>query len=555
MTLYLRRPLVGLCAGTGVFLAASPLALAVDVPVDLHVDRVTVYREAAAVTRTGQVEIPAGTHRLIVRGLPASIDSKTLRVAVDSSTVRLGGIEVERINEGKFASEAERELRRKLEDAGDRRQAVVDDVQTAQTQLKLLDSLASNPAGSPTKASVDGTNLGAVLGTMSASSSAAHRRVREANLQLRAVDREIEKLKADVAKVATQSKQSTEIRTAIEASTASTSTVSVTYMIENAGWTWIYEARLDTKTKRMSLDRQGQLQQGSGEDWKNVEVVLTTAQPEGDVATPVVDSQFLDLEEPQPAERSLARAGMFAKAAAAPAAAPPGLEEVVVTGAKRHAREAATDYMVEYQIPGRVTVLADREPRLYPISSDAFDVDLVARVVPGVSRAAHLEAAFKFERDVPLESGQLQLYRDGAFVGEADTKSFLPGAEVRMPFGADQRVRVAVHDEAAQSAQRGVISKQTIRETRRRYDITNYHPAPIAVEVVDRVPVSKHSDVKVEILKGATEPTTKDLDGKAGVMLWKFVAAPQKAVSIRQYYSIQYPRDRTLATSDEKQSE
>ena len=552
MTIYPRRPLFGLCAGAGAFLSVNPYALALDVPVDLHVDRVTVYQQAAAVTRTGRVEIPAGTHRLVVRGLPASIESKMLRVAVDTPTVRLGGIEVQRINEGKFASEAERELRHKLEEAGDRRQAVLDEVQTAQTQLKLLDSLASNPAGSPTKASVDGANLGAVLGTISAGSSAAHRRVREANLQLRTADREIEKLKADLAKVATQSKQSTEIRTSIEASAASTSTVSVTYMVGDAGWRWIYEARLDTTTKRMSLERQGQLGQGSGEDWKNVEVVLTTAQPEENVATPIVASQFLDLAEPQPAPRMRALAGAFVQSA--PAAAPLA-EEVVVTAQKRQARESATDYMVEYQIPGRVTVLADREPRLYPISSDAFDVDLVARVVPSASRAAHLEAAFKFERDVPLESGQLQLYRDGAFVGEADTKAFLPGAEVRMPFGADQRVRVAVHDEAAQSAQRGVISKQTIKETRRRYDITNYHPAAIQVEVIDRVPVSKHSDVKVEILKGATEPTTKDFEGKAGVMLWKFSATPQKPVAIHQYYSVQYPRDRILETSETNDAE
>ena len=248
---------------------------------------------------------------------------------------------------------------------------------------------------------------------------------------------------------------------------------------------------------------------------------------------------------------------MEAKLGFAPAAAgsPARLEEVAVTGTRRSARESATDYMAEYQIPGRVTVLADREPRLYPIAGDSFDVDLVARVVPGASRAAHLEAAFKYDRDVPLESGRLQLYRDGAFVGEADAKVFLPGADVRMPFGADQRVRVAVHDEAAQSAQRGLISKQTIKETRRRYDITNYHASPIVVEVIDRIPVSRHADVKVEILKGATEPTTKDLDGKAGVMLWKFESAPQKTVAIRQYYSVQYPKDRRLEVSGGNESD
>jgi uncharacterized protein (TIGR02231 family) len=542
------RALTGRIGCWTALLCSTAAAFAADVPAELRVDRVTVYREGAVVTRSGEVDIPAGSHRLVIKGLPASIEAKTLRVAVASPAVRLGGIEVARLNEGKFASEAERELRQRIEASNDQRQVVQDEIATAQLQLKLLESLAASPAGSPTKASVDGGNLGSVLATMATNSSAARRRVRDANLQLRAIDRELERLKADLAKVATHSKQSTEIYTALEASAAATATVSVSYTVADAGWQWIYEARLDTKTKRVTLERQGQVQQGSGEDWKNVEVTLTTALPSNDIATPVVGSLFVNLEEPRPPQEPFAEAKLM-RAAAAPASI--AANQAVVTAAKRTALVSATEYLAEYRVPGRVTLLADREPRLYPIGEDAFDVDLVARIVPSASRAAHLEAAFKYERDVPIERGRLQLYRDGAFVGEAESRVFLPGADVRMPFGADERIRVEVHDEQAQSAQRGVISKQTIKETRRRYDITNYHPAPIAVEVIDRVPVSRHADVRVEILKGATEPTARDLDGKAGVLQWKFEAQPQKTVAIRHYYSVQFPKDRRLTEAVE----
>ena len=63
--------------------------------------------------------------------------------------------------------------------------------------------------------------------------------------------------------------------------------------------------------------------------------------------------------------------------------------------------------------------------------------------------------------------------------------------------------------------------------------------------------MSKNEDVKVEVLKGATEPTTKDLDGKAGVYLWKFNAEPNKTVSIRHYYVVKYPKDRVLESTEE----
>ena len=103
------------------------------------------------------------------------------------------------------------------------------------------------------------------------------------------------------------------------------------------------------------------------------------------------------------------------------------LEEIAVTGARRPAAASSTDYVAEYKIPSRVSLLADREPRLYPIAEDGFDVDLVARVVPAPSRAAHLEAVFKYQEQLPIEAGQLQLYRDGDYVGAADIPAFLPG--------------------------------------------------------------------------------------------------------------------------------
>jgi uncharacterized protein (TIGR02231 family) len=551
----MRLRLAGLFQGVTLALAGVAPGLAADVSADLHIDRVTVYRQGAVVTRAGEVAIPAGSHRLIVRGLPASIDSKTLRVTVEGGAVQLGGVELAKINEGRFVSETERELRSKIEETGDQRVVIQDDVSTAETQLKLLDSLATNPVGSTTRASVDGANLATVLTTMATSASAARKRVRDARLRLRSLDRELEKMKADLAKVATQSKQSTEVRASIDAAGAVTVSVAVSYTIEDSGWDWIYQARLNTEKKRISLDRQGSVRQGSGEDWKNVALTLTTALPADDVATPQISSLFLDLQVPPPSRNETfgmaAKRSAIAQVASPAVAAPPAaLQEIAVTAARRQAAASSTDYIAEYKIPSRVSLIADREPRLYPIAEDEFDVDLVARIVPSASHVAHLESVFKYQSHLPIEAGQLELYRDGAYVGEAETQAFLPGAEVRMPFGADERIRVAVRNEQAQSGQRGVIAKQTVKETRQRFEVTSFHPGPIPVEIIDRIPVSKNADIHVEILKGATEATVKDFEGKPGLLLWKFDAPAQQAVSIRHYYSVQYPSGRELEQSE-----
>jgi uncharacterized protein (TIGR02231 family) len=518
---------------------------AADIAAELRIDEVTVYTQGAMVTRKGAANFPMGSHRLLIKGLPADIDSKLLRVMVGSNAVRLGSVEVTTVNEGQYVADKERELRAQIEAKTDQRAAIQDEIDTAQTQLKLLDSLAANPTGGANgSAAVNGANLGTVLTSIGSNAATARTKVRNNKLRQRAIDRDIETLKAELAKVATNRKQSTEVAVNVDVSAGANAPVSVVYPVQDASWHWVYQARLDTTSKKLSLERQGQVEQGSGEDWKNVQLTLTTARPDEDINTPVVNPQFLDLQVPQPVAPAPMVRGVMKSAAANDLQ----LEETIVTG---EARVASTQYLVEYQVPSRVTLNADNQERLFPISDESFDTQLVARIVPNQSRRAYLEATFKYERDTPIEAGELQLYRDGAYVGAAQTQAFLPGADVRMPFGADERIKVVVRDEAAKSDQSSIFGKQISKETKQRFEITSYHAGSILVEVIDRVPVSKNSDIKVEVLKGATDPTTKDMEGKSGVYLWQLNAEPQKTAVIRHYYVVKYPKDRVLESSEE----
>jgi len=405
-------------------------AAAADLTPEARIERVTVYRQGATVTRVGEVAIPVGTQRLIFRGLPADVDPDTLQVSVANPGVQLNGIELVRINEGNFVSEPERELRRRIEEAGDQQTLLKDEIATAQNQLKLLDSLAANPAGGANKAGVDSANLAAVLGAMATGEVTARKHIREANVQTRAIDARVEQLKAELAKIATTSKQSTELRAAVVANAPLNATVALSYRVANAGWEWIYQARLDTAAKQLRLDRQASVTQGSGEDWKNVDLNLTTALPSGDVGTPVVGSVFLDFRAPPLQSNLLFKRSAVAAAQSPPAAAGAALQDIAVTGARRQKAEAiATEYVADYRVPARVSVLADRQARLFPIGENAFDVGLVARIVPSADHQAHLEAVFKYTDALPIEAGELALYRDGAYVGAAASQAFLPGAD------------------------------------------------------------------------------------------------------------------------------
>ncbi len=209
---------------------------------------------------------------------------------------------------------------------------------------------------------------------------------------------------------------------------------------------WLYEARLDTQTKRMTLFRQAAIRQGSGEDWVNAEVSVTTAKPRQNAGTPPVKSVFLRLQDYAPSSSEL--------------------QEIVVTGSRRGGgrrnasaeddvegtplittEEFATEFVQDFRVPSRVSINADRQTRVYPVSEETFDTDLRrarrdGRGSDGATRSGVPLRAGNTDRSGPLAALSRRRLR-----GRGESALLLPGSDVRVPFGVDERIRIVVRDE------------------------------------------------------------------------------------------------------------
>jgi uncharacterized protein (TIGR02231 family) len=541
------RSRVAICS---VFFLWTANVVAADIAVQTKIDQVTVYRKTATITRIATIELTPGEDRLIVSGLPDKLDPSALRLAVENSSVRLGGIELQRVIDTKFVTDSERMLRERIERLQDQKTVFEDTIATAQTQLQLLEAMAQSPGAKSERPAVDGASLANVLATVGTGSTNARTAIRDAKLKLRDLDNQLTATQQELAKVQTANKATTEVRATIGVAAAVTAPVSVEYQIDDAGWDWSYEARLDSRTQKVSLFKQALVQQGSGEAWNNVELSVTTSRPTHDAATPSIASLYVDLQEPERDEM---------------------LEEIVVTGLRRgrssrrsrddtvaaedvgrfsDAEVSATDFMADYRIPGRVTVAADRQTRVYPIGEIDVDVELVARAVMFVEHAARLEAKFTYAGEVPLDAGRVQIFRDGAFIGFASLPAVLPGSDVRMPFGIDEMIRIAVREQPSASGRRGFMNDKRVEESRRIFEITSFHTSALPIEITDRIPVPRNSDIKVEVLEEATQPTVRNLDDKPGILLWSLPGTPRKVEKIQHYYAVRYPRDYQLSKSE-----
>lgn len=517
-----------------------------DIEVTAPIDAVTVFVSGAEVTRRGEVTIPAGGHRLIISDLPPRIDPARLQVSLDNANVRLGNLQLKEVYAAELSGEEELRLQSELEALFYDRQEITDTIESANTQLKFLDSLASGSVGGK-QAVLAGSELVELLGSLAALSNEARLVIRDANQLLKNLDRDVEQKRLELSQVETRRRSQQILTVSVDAESATTAVVSISYPVVQARWNWLYEARLDTQTRTLELQRKVSVSQTTGENWANVQLDITTARPNENTRTPKLDSLLVDFISDRPAPAPM-QSTAFRLEQRLKVDADTAIEEAVVGGSyiRSTVDVEASQYLVNFNIPGRVSIAADSQPQLLPIDQRGLPVNLVTRAVPERDTNAYLEARFTLDDSVPLQAGLMQLYRDGAFIGRQMVAQFLPGEEVSLAFGKDERVRVEIRAQPEASRGGSTFRRNAVEDHRTHYQLTSFHADPIELEILARIPISQNSAIDVEISKDATPFDEENVGGNTGVVLWKRQLQSSEVVEIRHYYAITYPQDNQL---------
>ncbi len=150
------------------------------------------------------------------------------------------------------------------------------------------------------------------------------------------------------------------------------------------------------------------------------------------------------------------------------------------------------------------------------------------------------------ETGFALLPGTAGVYVGDEFVGRAAIAATPPGGEIELAFGADDRVEIdrKLLERRRESA--GVISKDEIYRYRVRIGVKNRYAAPVAVKLLDLVPVSRDEKIEVKLLEGTTAATREDAE-RPGVKVWELSLAAREEKVVELRYEVRYPRGFPIA--------
>ena len=197
--------------------------------------------------------------------------------------------------------------------------------------------------------------------------------------------------------------------------------------------------------------------------------------------------------------------------------------------------------VVVFAIPGRRTVPGDGSEQRLPVGAQTFEAITELACVPRVQPEVFRRGRIRYAGAVPLLPGPVSTFVGADYVGSGRVDAVVPGEELLLSFGVDERVKVERTLVSRKQEHAGAM-KRTVRFSLHfRIVVRNFGDAA-SVQIVDQVPVSEIDRVTVKMGE-ITPPSPGDPDDGPGILKWdlEMPAGGEQVIDLR--FSVTAPTE------------
>ena len=273
-------------------LMTATMAMAVVDKQTASIDKITVFANGAQVERSKSVSLVAGEQVVTFTGMSPFMDRKSMQVKAKGHLTILG------VSQRTAYPDSAAQMR-KLHEAEDvvraverRIKQVKDEQEMLSAQLELVKtncSVAGRTVATPL------ANIKELNNYYAQEVLSVKKRSQELDEQLLKLNEELKRKQNSCDSIAKlKLKSITEIDVKVEAKQAGRADFSISYYVKNAGWYPSYDIRSNSTKEPLQLSYKANIFQNTKEEWKNVPVTLSSANPNRSNVAPQLKTYWLD---------------------------------------------------------------------------------------------------------------------------------------------------------------------------------------------------------------------------------------------------------------------
>lgn len=511
------------------------LLKAQEIKKEIEVKQATVYLQGAKVFGTTSVNLQKGRNTVKIVNLPNNLDENTYKINLEKNTTLLSITP-----QSNFL---------KSDELSDSEKKIAQETKKLQRQVDLLNIQIKNLTG---EQNIINDNLKVSTNDKSTPQEQLikltefyRKRMLEIDNQVFLLKEQKEVIDESIAKFDKQSIEEQthkntnrkELLLEILADNETNLNLGISYVVSDAGWVPSYDLRAQSVKKPLEMIYKGKIYQNTGQDWKNVKLLVSTYRPSYNQDRPILSPLYV-------AEYTLHNyqmeiAGYKSKKEISAANAYQMREDIAVKPSQIPVATVSDRQMnVIYELNYNQTIISQKKEQYVILDKKQIDAAYKYHTVPKLNNQVFLMAFVKSWQSLNLINGEANIYFEDNYIGKTNITSNYVKDEFPISLGIDERIAVKRIKLEDRTSQKSMNSNKWETESY-QISIRNNTKETIELEVLDQLPISENSKIMVK----PTDLGGGSFDDKTGSILWNKNMSSGSSDKIRFSYEVKYPKE------------
>lgn len=533
--------------------------------VNSKVKAVTVFTNGAQVTRSGNFQLPIGVTELVFEGVSPSINAASLQAKGKGEFIILDVRHNIKYPEPVTnTNELPEDIRKKIKVVEDSLTDVNFDVQEINERIRSLamekGMITNNPLmkGGGRSDSIELVKDAMVL---------FRDRLQDINIQTIKAQREQHKAQQlqsklqvrlnDLRNYTAHIKKPTKgpIQQVIVTVSAEKSTygkMDVTYAVSGAGWVPMYDLRAKDVNSPVELTYKAQVYQNTGEEWKSVDLTLSSNNPNQSNAKPHLPVWYLNYYQPRTIMNQVYTGATNPSIAMDQELMDDVLEKKKTEDLYNNLPAADNSSMysamvqnftnVRFSISIPYTIESDGKYHFVAVQKTDLKSKYFHYAVPRLDSDAFLIAKVSDWEKLNLLPGQANIFFDGTYIGQTAINPSILTDTLELAFGRDRGVNIQRTKEKDIERDK-LIGSDKIKTRTYAIKVKNNHSTPINLVIEDQIPISQNEEIKVK-LEAAADAKHNE---KSGYLIWDTKLKAGETRQLGFSYTVSYDGNKQLS--------
>lgn len=551
------------------FFAFSAMA-SEQVEVKSKIKNVVVYQQGAQVKREGSFTLKKGISELVISGISSEIDPNTLQINATGNLIILDSKRTIRYPEPVTENEKPIEIPLKIKNEITRIQDSLFDLSYVQASIQnKIDVLNSQ------KRIIE--NNGTIMGKGKVNDSIPLLRdaLKFYQEEMNSINSALLKLNKEMTLLAKiQNKMNErlnelnnyrntflpqtqnfapihEIVVTVSANETTTGQLSVTYLVNGAGWIPLYDLRSTDKGNSIELTYKAQVYQNTGVDWENTRLNLSTNNPYANKTKPHLNPWYLDYYTQNVTYNNNYQESKKDKSVRSEAATQPGS----LYNGRESLADANMDPMtadqfvttveqlvsVEYAIDLPYTIKSDNQKNMVLVKTASLKTDYLYYTVPKLDPSVYLIAQITDLDELNLIPGNATIFHQGSYLGTTYISPNSLSDTMDLSLGKTDNITVK-RQLIKNATKEKIVGDKIVKTFAYQIEVKNHNKLSIDLIVEDQIPVSRNPEIEIELI----EQSKGKLDEVNGFITWKNKIKPNELSKYELIYSVSYEKTKPI---------